>query len=122
MPAGIPYEEARKCYRPGVTPPVRSDDGTVEALLKGFHPDHGPNARVALAVGVPLNLNTQFMGSGRAHRGGILAGHNVTAEGDGLFVSSLQSTRMNQTIEVANVRVGSKCEELNVKRGRDGHC
>ena len=51
MPAGIPYEEARKRYRPGVTPPVRSDDGTVEALLKGFHPDHGPNARVALAVG-----------------------------------------------------------------------
>jgi len=74
MPAGIPYEEARKRYRPGVTPPVRSDDGTVEALLKGFHPDHGPNARVALAVGVPLNLNTQFMGSGRAHWDGILAG------------------------------------------------
>jgi L-aspartate oxidase len=52
MRAGIPYEEARKRYRPGVMPPVRSDDGTVEALLKGFHPDHGPNARVALAVGV----------------------------------------------------------------------
>jgi len=52
MTAGIPYEEARKRYRPGVTPPVRSDEGAVEALLKGFHPDHGPNARVALAVGV----------------------------------------------------------------------
>ena len=51
MPAGIPYEEARKRYHPGVTPPVRSDDGIVEALLKGFHPDHGPHARVALAVG-----------------------------------------------------------------------
>jgi len=52
MTAGIPYEEARKRYRPGVMPPVRNDDGTVEALLKGFHPDHGPNACVALAVGV----------------------------------------------------------------------
>ena len=32
MTAGIPYEEAHKRYRPGVRPPVRSDDGTVEAL------------------------------------------------------------------------------------------
>jgi hypothetical protein len=56
-------------------------------------------------LGVPLNPNTQFMSSGRAHRGGILAGYNLTAEGDGLSVCSLQSTRMNQTIEVANVRI-----------------
>jgi len=46
------------------------------------------------------------MSSGRAHRGGILAGYNLTAEGDGLSVRSLQSTRMNQTIEVASVRMG----------------
>ncbi|QUN30629.1 FAD-binding protein [Cupriavidus sp. KK10] len=52
MPAGIPYEEARKRYRPGVAPAVRGDDISVEALLKAYHPDHGPNARVALAVGV----------------------------------------------------------------------
>ncbi|MGH8787591.1 MAG: FAD-binding protein [Cupriavidus necator] len=52
MPAGIPYEEARKRYHPGVAPAVRGDDISVEALLKAYHPDHGPNARVALAVGV----------------------------------------------------------------------
>jgi len=52
MTAGIPFEEARKRYRRGMMPAVRSDDGTLEELLKGFHPDHGPNARVALAVGV----------------------------------------------------------------------
>ncbi len=52
MPAGIPYEEARKCYRPGVVPAMRVDDISVEELLKAYHPDHGPNARVALAVGV----------------------------------------------------------------------
>ena len=60
MTAGIPYEEARKRYRPGVTPPVRSDEGAVEALLKGFHPDHGPNARVALAVGVDRGAPCQL--------------------------------------------------------------
>ena len=52
MTAGIPYEEARKRYRAGVIPPVRRDDDAVEVLLRDFHPDHGPNARVALAVGV----------------------------------------------------------------------
>jgi len=52
MPAGIPYEEARKRYRPGVPPAARRDDVSVEALLKAYHPDHGPNARVALSVGV----------------------------------------------------------------------
>ena len=52
MPAGIPYEDARSRYRPGVAPKVRSDDIAVDELLKGYHPDHGPNARVALAVGV----------------------------------------------------------------------
>lgn len=52
MPAGIPYEEARKRYRPGVAPAVRGDDISVDELLKAYHPDHGPNARVALTVGV----------------------------------------------------------------------
>ncbi|UBM07639.1 FAD-binding protein [Cupriavidus metallidurans] len=52
MPAGIPYDEARKRYRPGSAPAVRSDNTSAEALLKGYHPDHGPDARVALAVGV----------------------------------------------------------------------
>ena len=41
MPVGIPYEAARKRYLPGATPSVRSDDTTVDELLKGYHPDHG---------------------------------------------------------------------------------
>ncbi|MGN5477499.1 FAD-binding protein [Cupriavidus basilensis] len=52
MPAGIPYEDARSRYRPGVARPVRNDDIAVDELLKGYHPDHGSNGRVALAVGV----------------------------------------------------------------------
>lgn len=52
MPTSIPYEQARKRYQPGTTPAMRADDTTVDALLKAYHPDHGPNARVPLAVGV----------------------------------------------------------------------
>lgn len=52
MPAGIPFEDARKRYRPGAVPTLRSDDTSVDDLLKGYHPDHGPNARVALRIGV----------------------------------------------------------------------
>ncbi|MGO4280441.1 FAD-binding protein [Cupriavidus sp. RAF20_2] len=52
MPAGIPFEDARKRYRPGAVPTVRSDDTSVDELLKGYHPDHGLNARVALSIGV----------------------------------------------------------------------
>nr|WP_315594641.1 FAD-binding protein [uncultured Cupriavidus sp.] len=52
MLADIPYDVARRRFRPGMAPAVRSDDVSTEALLKGYHPDHGPNARVALAVGV----------------------------------------------------------------------
>ncbi len=52
MPAGIPFEDARQRYRPGAVPTVRSDDASVDDLLKGYHPDHGPNARVALSIGV----------------------------------------------------------------------
>jgi succinate dehydrogenase / fumarate reductase flavoprotein subunit/L-aspartate oxidase len=51
-PAGIPYEQARQRYRCGTTPPIRDGGIAVEALLREHHPDHGPNARVALAVGV----------------------------------------------------------------------
>jgi hypothetical protein len=58
-----------------------------------------------------LNQNTQFTNSVRAHRGGNLAGYNLT-EGDGSLVRSLQSIRMNQAIEVANVRMGSDSEYL----------
>jgi succinate dehydrogenase / fumarate reductase flavoprotein subunit/L-aspartate oxidase len=52
MSAGISYEEARQRYRPGATPSLRSDESSVEDLLKAYHPDHGHDARVALAVGV----------------------------------------------------------------------
>ncbi|HET7795080.1 MAG TPA: FAD-binding protein, partial [Rhizobacter sp.] len=52
MATGIPYETARQRYRVGATPALRNDAGSVDELLKGYHPDHGPNARVALAVGV----------------------------------------------------------------------
>ena len=52
MPSGIPYAVARQRYQAGVTPAKRSDDIPVAELLKAYHPDHGPNARVALAVGV----------------------------------------------------------------------
>jgi hypothetical protein len=44
--------------------------------------------------------------------GGILAVNSLAAEGDGLIVSSRQSTRMNQTIEVANVKMGSLADIL----------
>ena len=52
MPSGIPYAVAHQRYQAGVTPAKRSDDIPVAELLKAYHPDHGPNARVALAVGV----------------------------------------------------------------------
>lgn len=52
MPAGVPYDQARRRYQPGQTPAMRADDRPVAELLKAYHPDHGPNARVPLAVGV----------------------------------------------------------------------
>ena len=52
MPIGIPYEDALKRYHPGAEPTVRSDDTSIAALLQGYHPDHGPNAHIALSVGV----------------------------------------------------------------------
>lgn len=52
MTSGIPYDTARQRYRVGATPALRSEAPSVEELLKGYHPDHGPNARVSLAVGV----------------------------------------------------------------------
>jgi succinate dehydrogenase / fumarate reductase flavoprotein subunit/L-aspartate oxidase len=52
MAGGIPYDNARQRYRPGVAPTLRNDPGSVDELLKGYHPDHGVNARVALSVGV----------------------------------------------------------------------
>lgn len=51
MPASIPYEEACRRYKRGVTPAMRDDTASVDALLKAYHPDHGPDARVALSVG-----------------------------------------------------------------------
>lgn len=52
MTASIPYDEARRRYQAGGTPTLRDDPTPVEQLLKDWHPDHGANARVALAVGV----------------------------------------------------------------------
>lgn len=52
MHTGVPYEDALKRYRPGVAPALRSNDTSVDDLLKNYHPDHGPHARVTLSVGV----------------------------------------------------------------------
>jgi succinate dehydrogenase / fumarate reductase flavoprotein subunit/L-aspartate oxidase len=52
MATCIPYAEARRRYRPGMAPVLRSDPLPVEQLLEAWHPDHGSNARVPLAVGV----------------------------------------------------------------------
>lgn len=52
MTSGVPYAEARRRYRPGATPAMRRDVIPVAELLKRHHPDHGPDARVALSVGV----------------------------------------------------------------------
>ena len=52
MADSIPYDVARRNYAPGSTPAFRQDDTAVEQLLKDWHPDHGANARVPLAVGV----------------------------------------------------------------------
>jgi len=52
MRAGVPYEDARQRYAPGAALAMRSDETSLEELLKGYHPDHGPQARVPLAVGV----------------------------------------------------------------------
>ncbi|MGF6673853.1 FAD-binding protein [Paraburkholderia tuberum] len=52
MSAGIPHENARQRYRPGMAATVRGDDVPVDELLKAYHPDHGPHARVTLSVGV----------------------------------------------------------------------
>ncbi|BCQ28532.1 FAD-binding protein (plasmid) [Caballeronia sp. NK8] len=52
MHAGIPYDDARRRYQPGRMLTQRRDDMSVDELLAAHHPDHGPNARVALSVGV----------------------------------------------------------------------
>ena len=52
MADSIPYDRARRSYVAGMTPALRPDPDTVEQLLKDWHPDHGPHARVPLAVGV----------------------------------------------------------------------
>lgn len=52
MASGIPYDLARQRWQVGATPPKRADEVSVPDLLKGYHPDHGPRARVSLAVGV----------------------------------------------------------------------
>jgi succinate dehydrogenase / fumarate reductase flavoprotein subunit/L-aspartate oxidase len=52
MTNAIPYDNARQRYRPGMAPTLRADKPSIDELLKGYHPDHGPNARVSLAVGV----------------------------------------------------------------------
>lgn len=52
MATAIRYEDARRSYRTGATPALRAHAASVAELLAAHHPDHGPNARVALAVGV----------------------------------------------------------------------
>lgn len=52
MAATIRYEDARRSWRAGATPALREQSASVAELLAAYHPDHGPNARVALAVGV----------------------------------------------------------------------
>ena len=52
MAATIRYEDARRSWRAGATPALRTQAAPIAELLAAYHPDHGPNARVALAVGV----------------------------------------------------------------------
>jgi L-aspartate oxidase len=48
----IRYEDARRSYSAGATPTLCAHGGSVAELLAAYHPDHGKNAREALAVGV----------------------------------------------------------------------
>ncbi|MDM0036785.1 FAD-binding protein [Variovorax sp. J22P271] len=52
MAASIPYQQARRRYQSGLALALRSDTTTIEQLLREWHPDHGANARIPLAVGV----------------------------------------------------------------------
>lgn len=52
MPAVIAYQDALGRWQAGATPAMRTPSTSVAELLAAHHPDHGPNARVALAVGV----------------------------------------------------------------------
>ncbi len=52
MAATIRYEDARRRWRAGATPALRMHAASVAELLAVHHPDHGPDACVALAVGV----------------------------------------------------------------------
>jgi hypothetical protein len=54
--------------------------------------------QTSIIPGVASNLNTQFANSGRACRGGILAGCNVTAEGDDLSVRDKREPAADQAI------------------------
>lgn len=52
MTDAIRYEDARRRWHAGAAPALRTPAAPVAELLAAHHPDHGPNARVALAVGV----------------------------------------------------------------------
>lgn len=52
MPAAIAFDDALRRWHAGATPALREPASPVAELLGAYHPDHGPNARVALAVGV----------------------------------------------------------------------
>lgn len=52
MPNAIAYEQARARWRAGAAPALRAHAAPVAELLAAYHPDHGPDARVALRVGV----------------------------------------------------------------------
>jgi succinate dehydrogenase / fumarate reductase flavoprotein subunit/L-aspartate oxidase len=51
MDRGIPYAEAIANYHARGTPDLRGCDLSVKQLLSRFHPDHGQNAHIPLAVG-----------------------------------------------------------------------
>jgi succinate dehydrogenase/fumarate reductase flavoprotein subunit len=51
MSKGIAYAEALANYQAAESPQLREGDLSVDQLLSRFHPDHGPNAHIPLAVG-----------------------------------------------------------------------
>jgi len=52
VPSAITCEDALRRWRAGATPTLRTQTTPAAELLAACHPDHGPNARVPLAVGV----------------------------------------------------------------------
>jgi L-aspartate oxidase len=51
MMTAIPFEQALPRLVSGVDPAMRPDPLSTENLLKAFHPDHAPDARIPLKIG-----------------------------------------------------------------------